>query len=172
MNCSKCGTQNLDGVTICGSCGALIESPVQQKPQETYQQEYQNAGAGNQQQAGQYGANNSFNTYSAPIGNPSNGGMVPPKNYMVEAIIVTVISFACCCSPISVVLGIIAIVKSNNVKSDFEMGNINGAIDNADSAKNLTIWAAVITGVFVVIGIIYYLIMGIAGINEIFRDIR
>ena len=100
-------------------------------------------------------------------GGPSNGGMIPPKNYLVESIVVTVVSFLCCCSsPISIVLGIIAIVKANNVNSEFERGNINQAISNADSAKKLTIWAAIIAVVFAIIGWIIYFVFIAAAIAE------
>ena len=122
MNCSKCGVQNIDGVTFCGSCGARME----------HISEF---------------SNNS----------PSNGGMIAPKNYMVESIIVTIISFiCCCCSPISVVLGIIAMVKASKVNPEFERGNINEAISCSESAKKLTIWAAIIAIIFAAICWIAY----------------
>lgn len=160
MNCSKCGAQNMEGVSFCGNCGAQMES-VPQTP-ETPQQPIANEGGYNpsSQSSGQQppttgnggqGGYNPSTMYSTPAGGPSNGGMVTPKNYMVEAIVVTVISFLCCCSPISVILGIIAIVKANNVNPEFEKGNLNEAISNADAAKKLTIWAAVITVVFTIV---------------------
>ena len=156
MNCSKCGAQNIDGVTFCGSCGSQMESHIPQTPQQhnfqTPQQSFQNEGGSGQQQYHQqpYNAGQQGNMY-APNGGSSNGGMVPPKNYMVESIIVTIVSILCCCSPISVILGIIAIVKASNVNTNFEFGNINEAISNADSAKKLTIWAAAVAVAFVVI---------------------
>ena len=138
MNCPKCGAQNMDGVTFCGNCGARMESHISQAPETPQQNSPNNDGAVNQQPLQQsqqqpyqqqpqqpYGGQPGGYTYTNPSGGPSNGGMVAPKNYMTESIIVTVISFLCCCSPISVVLGIIAIVKANNVNTEFERGNIN-----------------------------------------------
>lgn len=179
MNCSKCGAQNMDGVTFCGNCGAQMESHIPQTP-ETPPQNMSNEGGHNQppqqpqqpiqQQptysgGGQQGGNNQ-GMYSAPSGGPSNGGMVVPKNYMVEAIVVTVVSFLCCCSPISIILGIIAIVKANNVNPEFERGNLNEAISNADAAKKLTLWAAIIAVAFYVIYIIAYFLFFAAAIAE------
>ena len=166
MNCSKCGSQNIDGVTFCGSCGAQMEShipqpqyppppPYQQQPPQQYHQQ-QTYGAG--QQGG-------YNTQSSAASGyiPSSGGMVPPKNYMVESIIVTVLSLICCCSPISLILGIIAIVKAGNVSTEFERGNINEAISNADSAKKLVIWAAIIMVVFYILSVIVSITTGVFG---------
>ena len=176
MICSKCGAQNIDGVTFCGSCGATMKSPVPpppptQTPQHNFQSE------GSYQQPPPYGQQQTYNTgqansgygsssYASPLGGPSNGGMVMPKDYMVESIVVTVITFICCCSPISIVLGIIAIIKANNVKTEFERGNINEAISNSESAKKLTIWAGIIAVIFVIIGTVLYFSVVAAIISE------
>ena len=162
MNCSKCGAQNMDGVTFCGNCGVQMESP---------KQNLQNDVMNNQQQpsygVGQMGSGNTSNTYTAPVDTPSNGGMVPPKNYMVEAVVVTIVSFlCCCCSPISIILGIIAIVKANSVNFEYERGNISEAFSNADTAKKLTIWAAVISIIFALIIVIVYFIFFAAVVAE------
>ena len=191
MICTNCGTQNIDGVTFCGSCGAKMETRIQQEtpvqsqqdgrlppqntppgglytppppppPQGSFQQYSGNPYSQQQPSGGQY-SQPYGNQYSQPYGGPSNGGMVPPKNYMVESIIVTVVSvLCCCCSPISIVLGIIAIIKANNVNTSFERGDINEAISNSESAKNLSMWAAIITVVFVIMIIIGYVIWGAA----------
>jgi uncharacterized membrane protein YvbJ len=156
MNCPKCGAQNMDRATFCGNCGARIEHQPQSS--ETPHQSYYNEALYNQQSS----------PYQQPYATPPaggsyNGGMVPPKNYLTEAIIVTVISALCCCSPISIILGIIAIVKANNVNSDFESGNMNEAIRNSDSAKNLTLWAAIIAVILSIVGIVIALVTGLAG---------
>ena len=71
---------------------------------------------------------------------------------MTEAIIVTVVSFFCCCSsPISIILGIIAMVKASSASTEFARGNIFEANNNADAAKKLTMWAAIVSVVFVII---------------------
>ena len=155
MNCSKCGAQNIDGVTFCGSCGATMVThvpPTPPPPPETPQQNFQNVGS-NQQQS--YGQQQPYNTGQPQI--PYNGGMVMPKDYMTESIIVTVITLICCCSPISVILGIIAIIKANGVKSEFEKGDMNAAINNSEAAKKLTMWAAIVAvGYIIIITILYF----------------
>ena len=161
MNCTKCGAQNMDGVTFCGSCGAQIPQQTQGIPQQNIRSE----GAGYYQQP--YGTGQQATSNSTHVGNPINGGMVPPKNYMVESIVVTVLSCLCCCSPISIVLGIIAIVKANSVNAEFERGNINEAFSNADTAKKLTIWAAIVAVVYVIIAAIAYVLFLSAIINEV-----
>ena len=180
MNCSKCGAQNIDGVTFCGSCGAPMKSFIPQTP-ETPQQNFQNEEVINQPQqpqqpqyqqqsysGGQTGGNyySQGSANSAPGGIPYNGGMIPPKNYMTESIIVTIVTTLCCCSIISTILGIIAIIKANNVNSEFERGNINEAISNADSAKTLSLWAGIIAIIFTVIGWIAYFIFFAAAMSE------
>ena len=161
MNCSKCGAQNIDGVTFCGNCGAKMESipPQIPEPTQNQQQSYDARQMGS-------GSGNESNAYTAPAG-PSNGGMVPPKNYMVEAVIVTIVSFVCCCcSPISIILGIIAIVKANSVNSEYERGNISEAFSSADTAKKLTIWAAIISVIFALIIMVLYFIFFAAVVAE------
>ena len=173
MTCPKCGAQNMDGVTFCGSCGAQMTSfappptPVEppasvnyNQPQPYQQQPYTSAGA-----------------YASPSGGFANGSLTPPKNYMTESILVTVISFLCCCSPISLVLGIIAIVKANNVNSAFAKGNINEANKNAASAKTLAMWAAIVAGIMIILNIIMYFVIigagisGLGGLEEILKNI-
>ncbi|MDR3252235.1 MAG: CD225/dispanin family protein [Tannerella sp.] len=101
--------------------------------------------------------------FSTPTDSVSNGGLVMPKNYLTEAIIVTVVTFLCCCNPISLVLGIIAIVKANAVTTDFARGDMNSAINNASTAKTLVIWAAVLAVVIYIILIIVSVALGAFG---------
>jgi Interferon-induced transmembrane protein. len=187
MNCSKCGAQNIDGVTFCGSCGSPMrsfipptpETPQQNQPNEevTFQPQqppqYQQQQSYGSQSQGNY--NSQGSSYSASGGIPYNGGMIPPKNYMTESIIVTVISTLCCCSPISIILGIIAIIKANNVNSEFERGNINEAFSNSETAKKLVIWALVITVVFCVISALVNLLLIIptmGGLEELLNNMN
>ena len=165
MNCSKCGSQNIDGVTFCGSCGAQMESHIPQtQPQyQQYQQQTPPPPPPQYQQQQTYGAGQQgggYNTQSGATSGyiPLNGGMIPPKNYMVESIIVTVIFFLCCCSPISVILGIIAMVKANKVNDEFARGNTDQAISCSESAKKLSLWAVIAAIIyFVIIYIAYFL---------------
>lgn len=95
---------------------------------------------------------------------------------MTEAIIVTVVSFLCCSSLISLILGIIAIVKANNVNTEFAKGNIDEANKNADAAKKLTLWAAIIAVVFIIfVFILIFAILGVGisglgGLDEILKN--
>jgi hypothetical protein len=120
--------------------GYYSEVPYNQQPSQAYQQPYA----------------------APPAGGPYSGGMVPPKNYLTEAIIVTIVSFLCCCSPVSIILGIIAIVKANSVNSEFASGNMNEAIRNATAAKNLTLWAAILAVVFYIVWFIIVFTTSIA----------
>ena len=185
MNCSKCGAQNIDGVTFCGSCGTPMRSfipPAPETPQQNLpnedatfqpqQPQYQQQSYGNQSQ-GNYQSQGS--SYSAPGGIPYNGGMVPPNNYMTVAIIVTIVSTLCCCSPISIILGVIAIIKANSVNSEFERGNIDEAIRNSVSAKKLVIWAAVIALLFyVTMQIVGFLLIipAMGGLEELLNNMN
>ena len=90
---------------------------------------------------------------------------------MTEAIIVSVVSLFCCSSLISIILGIVAIIKANNVNTEFSKGNINEANANAKTAKNLTIWAAVVDVLMIVLFIILIAYVSVAWNIEIFEEI-
>jgi hypothetical protein len=149
--------QNRDGVTFCGNCGTQIVHPAPQQSSQGYYNEapYSQPSSQLYQQP-----------YAPPAGGLYSGGMIPPKDYLTESIIVTIISFLCCCSPISAILGIIAIVKANNVNTEFASGNINEAISNADAAKKLTLWAAILAVAFYIILMIIYFVFIVAAIKE------
>jgi hypothetical protein len=91
------------------------------------------------------------------MGGASSGGMVMPKNYLVESIVVTIVATLCCCGfPVSTILGIIAIVKANDVNTKFSQGLHDEAIQNSIAAKKLTIWAAAVAVVLTIIGVVLY----------------
>jgi hypothetical protein len=94
--------------------------------------------------------------YTEPPGGAKNGGLIPPQNYLTVSILVTVFSLLCCCSPVSVILGIIAITKASSVNPEFERGNMSDALIHAASAKKLTIWAAVISVICYIVYVILY----------------
>ena len=151
MNCPKCGAQNIDGVSFCGNCGSPMKLRTPH-PAETYRQNLSGEGDNSQQpppppQQQRPQPQQTYTSQYGPYsGGPSNGGMVMPNNYMVEAIVVTVIATlcCCCCTPIPCILGIIAIVKASSVTSEFERGNMDQALRNAEIAKKLVIWAVVV----------------------------
>jgi uncharacterized membrane protein YvbJ len=135
MICSKCGANNLEGQTICGSCGSPLSNST-----STYNAEITGT-----------------NTISAD--GYSNSEITKPKSYQTESIIVTVVSMLCCGSFPSLIIGIIAIVKASKVDSDFASGNVHDAIQNSKSAKNLTIWAAVVAVIWVILFSIFYFVI-------------
>ncbi len=65
-----------------------------------------------------------------------------PPNHLTEAIIVTIISALCCCSPVSVVLGIIAIVSANKVDTLASQGYREQATAESNKAQKMIYWAA------------------------------
>lgn len=87
----------------------------------------------------------------------SNSNSNPPKpdNYLVMAIIGTVLGL---CSCIGLVLGIIAIVFATQVDSKYNMGDFDGAMKASSNAKILSI-IALVFGILGVIGNIIYMIV-------------
>jgi len=75
----------------------------------------------------------------------------PPKNWMTESIIFTVLSVICCCNPIALITGIVAIVNAGKVNGMFASGNVTGATESAKTAK---MWALITLGILVVGAII------------------
>lgn len=99
----------------------------------------------------------SYGTQPGPYASPNAPGAgAPIKNWMTEAIIVTVASVCCAgCWPI----GVIAIVFASQVNSKLAAGDRAGAEDAAGKAKLFTIIAAV----FIVIGLILTAILFATG---------
>jgi ABC-type Fe3+ transport system permease subunit len=98
-------------------------------------------------------------SYPPPPGNypppppPQGGGYppppgygVPPNNYLVWAILVTVF----CCLP----LGIVSIVKSTQVSGLWAQGKYAEAHQASDEAKKWAVWSAIVGGIAILIGII------------------
>jgi len=177
MTCPKCGAQNMDGVSFCGSCGAQLAQrspfPTEEPRQNVSYQQAQ------QPQPPLYGVPQGNAGYqSSYAGGFPNNTPIPPKNWMTESIIVTIVSFICCCSPISLILGIIAIVKANNVNTQFNMGNYNEANQNAESAKNFTMWAAIIAVIYNILGVLLYyfffasIISQAGGLEELLNSLK
>lgn len=76
-------------------------------------------------------------------------GGTPPPNYLVWAIVTTVL----CCLP----LGIASIVFSSQVNSKWAMGDAAGAMDSSQKAKKFAVWSAIAGPVFF---ILYLLLFG------------
>ena len=74
-----------------------------------------------------------------------------PKNWLVESIIVTIISLCCCCNIVAAITGIVAIIKAKGVNAKFQGGDVVGANNDAASAKK---WIIISVVIFVVWGIV------------------
>lgn len=88
-------------------------------------------------------------------GQPYYGGMPnygpPPDNNLVWAILSTVM----CCLP----LGIVAIVKANQVQTLWFQGQQVAAQKAADDAKKWAIWSVIAFGIIILLYIAFVLIM-------------
>ncbi len=68
--------------------------------------------------------------------NPNfSGSNLPPKNWLIESILVTVL----CCLP----LGIIGIINASSVEGKFVKGDIEGAAKAAQMAKTMVLISAI-----------------------------
>src|ERR1019366_2971726 len=90
-----------------------------------------------------------------PYGAPG-AGTAPPANYLVWAILTTVL----CCLP----LGIPSIVFSTQVNSKWALGDVAGAQEASAKAKKFAIWAVIGWGIFLVLYVIA-LIVGVGSLN-------
>lgn len=83
----------------------------------------------------------------------NNQSGIPPKNYLVESILVTLF----CCLP----LGIVGIVNASKVEGLYRSGDIVGANNASAAAKKWSLYGAIIGGIGVFLYIILFVIMGI-----------
>jgi interferon-induced transmembrane protein len=87
--------------------------------------------------------------YAPPPGYGHPGGE-PPPNYLVWAILSTVL----CCLP----LGVASIVFAAQVNTKWAAGDVAGARASSDKAKKFAIWSAVVT----LVGALLYIALVIA----------
>lgn len=90
-------------------------------------------------------------------------------SHLTEAIIVTTLSTLCCCSPISVLLGIIAIVSANKVDRLVGMGYRKVALAESDKAQKMIYWAIGINFIWLAIYLIINMIF--SGIGNIWQNL-
>lgn len=83
----------------------------------------------------------------------NNQSGIPPKNYLVESILVTLF----CCLP----LGIAGIVNASKVEGLYRSGDIAGANNASANAKKWSLYGAIAGGVVILLYIILFMIMGI-----------
>lgn len=92
--------------------------------------------------------------------NQGNEGQFYPKpeNHLVLAIICT----AFCCMP----LGIIAIIKANEVNTLYNTKQYAQAEKAASDAKKWSLIGICVSGVFIVIYLLFYIVMMFAAVNN------
>ena len=130
--------------------------PQYQQVQQPQQPQYQQQPYG-QQPYGQQ-----------PYGQPYAPQSFPQKNWMTESIIFTVLSVICCCNPIALITGIIAIVNAGKVNGMYASCNVPAATESAKSAK---MWALITLGILIVGAIISAVaFMLTPGVKEAFMD--
>lgn len=87
------------------------------------------------------------------------GGMTPPPpNHLVWGILTTIF----CCLP----LGIVSIVYAAQVNGKWQMGDVAGARDSSNKAKQFAIWAAVLG----LVGVVIYMVLIFAGVMSGFGE--
>lgn len=94
----------------------------------------------------------------APIYNPPSGGGTPVPDYMVFAILSTVLGtlfnlMACCCLPVALGTGIFAIVQANKAKAFAAAGN---SMDGLKAASQAKIWS-IVTAVIGVLCLLFWI---------------
>ncbi|MDT8413979.1 MAG: CD225/dispanin family protein [Flavobacteriaceae bacterium] len=82
----------------------------------------------------------------------------PPKNWLLQSILVTVLTFLCCSNILGLPFGIAGIVNATSVDSKFNRGDFEGAEKAAKNAKKWTIVAAVLALVSIIIYILLYVL--------------
>ncbi|QNH62490.1 CD225/dispanin family protein [Hymenobacter sediminicola] len=92
--------------------------------------------------------------YASPTGVPPVGGP-PPKNWLVESILVTIF----CCLP----FGIVAIINAANVNSRLSVGDYAGAQEASRNAGKWVKYALISSAVLFGLYILLVVIMGIGG---------
>ncbi|UKK54489.1 CD225/dispanin family protein [Prevotella sp. E2-28] len=94
-----------------------------------------------------------------------------PNDYKVWSIINLIVSilFCCsCCGLISLVLSIIALLKSNDVSKFLRMGEagIAPALEASNNAKTYNIIATVLLVLNCIGSVVYYVVFGFAQISQ------
>ena len=135
--CPHCGEDNVRGAKYCTYCHnamdtANIPPPYQSQKSSPTPWQY-----------GKEPARSSFE-YPQCQGSANQQPPLPPRNYIVEAILVSIF----CCQP----FGIVAIVLAANINSEYRLGNYERA---AKLSRQAGIWVTVslITGL--IVGLLY-----------------
>lgn len=95
-------------------------------------------------------------TYNQNVNPNFSGSNLPPKNWLIESILVTVL----CCLP----LGIIGIINASSVEGKFANGDIEGAAKAAQMAKTMVLISAISGFIGIFIWVIFFGGMALLGI--------
>lgn len=93
--------------------------------------------------------------YSQNVNPNFSGNNLPPKNWLIESILVTVL----CCLP----LGIVGIINASSVEGKFAKGDIEGANKAAQLAKTMVLISAISGFLGVIVWVIFFGGMAIIG---------
>jgi hypothetical protein len=155
MFCPNCGHDNSDTAAHCASCGTALAAAAAPPPPP--------GPAYSQQPA--------YGQHVAAQG-------PRPPNHMIFAIVSTVVAtfasmMACCCLPLGLPTGIVAIVMANKVNTLFDNGDAAGALVASGKAKLWSIVTAVVGGVFLLLVILSFVLQATGVINEDYlEDLR
>lgn len=134
MYCPRCGWQNPDDAEHCANCGADLRAEVPQEPDEGPQPSHAEP------------------PYEQPpyVRGPYDN--IP--DYLTLSIVATIIT-TLCCSPIALVLSIIALVKASGANRKRAAGYYNEARMDANLARNMLIAAAIVWVLGMIFGAIW-----------------
>ena len=107
-----------------------------QQPQG-YGQQPQGYGQQPQQPQQPYGYGSPYAQPQYASTNAAPAGGVMPKSWMAESVIITLLNLFCCCNPISLITGIVAIVMASQVKGNFNRGDMADAERSSKNARTL-----------------------------------
>ena len=121
------------------------QQPDYGAPQYGQSQPQQPQGYGQQPQQPQqpYGYGSPYAQPQYASTNAAPAGGVMPKSWMAESVIITLLNLFCCCNPISLITGIVAIVMASQVKGNFNRGDM---ADAERSSKNARTWFLISIG--------------------------
>ena len=143
ITCKECSAQISEYAELCPSCGAPTSVSKEQPAQEEQKQEtpYQQA------------------TNVSTSANREGVSELPPKSWLVESILVTIL----CCLP----LGIAGIVNASKVESRWYAGDKAGAKRASEEAGR---WTKI--GFFggIVIIIVYAILIAVGAVNGIWDN--
>ena len=121
----------------------------QSQPQQPQGYGQQPQGYGQQPQQAQqpYGYGSPYAQPQYASNNVPSAGGVMPKSWMAESVIITLLNLFCCCNPISLITGIVAIVMASQVKGNFNRGDM---ADAERLSKNARTWFLISIGMMFV----------------------